>query len=69
MFTQQAERIARKAPANGIALTPPSAAIVEALAISGIRISLGSTAREELAPVLQRLGAIMRLGTAEPFSI
>ena len=69
MASQQAERVAREALANGIAVTPPSAPIVDARAISGIRISLGSIAREELGPVLQRLRAIMRLGTAEPFII
>ena len=67
--SQQAEHVAREALANGIAVTPPSAPIVDAHSISGIRVSLGSIAREELGPVLQRLRAIMRLGTAEPFII
>jgi len=69
MTSQQAERVAREALANGIAVTPPSAPIVDPRSISGIRISLGAIAREELGPVLQRLREIMRLGTAEPFII
>ena len=69
MASQQAERVAREALANGIAVTPPSAPIVDPRSISGIRISLGAIAREELGPVLQRLRAIMRPGTAEPFII
>ena len=69
MPSQQAEHAAREALANGIAVTPPSAPIVDPHSISGIRISLGSIPREELGPVLQRLRAIMHLGTAEPFII
>jgi len=66
---QQAEGVAREALAHGIAVTPPSAPIVEAGSISGLRIALGSIPREDLGPVLQRLRAIMRLGAAEPFII
>ncbi len=69
MPTQAAESVARDALANGIAITPPSAPIVDPHAISGIRISLGAIAREDLEPVLLRLRMIMHLGTMEPFII
>lgn len=69
MACAEAEAVARAALAHGIAITPPTAPIVDPAAISGLRISLGTVAQEDLEPLLNRLRKVMDQGRRGEFII